>query len=318
MNFFKGKNARQLMRHRSNLSFAHLTGSLAWASVRWLALLFSLLSLSACAWLDARQREFVYRPTPGLQSDFAAQRAGDQRYFVSLQAPGDAGDPVAQRLELWWLPHGDPAAPTLLYFHGTFRTLFQNLPKIDALRAAGFSVLAVEYRGWGLSTPITPSEQSILQDADAAWAELQRREPRARSRVLFGHSMGSGVAVDLASRLRVGTDYGGLVLESGFTSFKDIARSAGFMVGLLAHASNERFASIEKIGRVNAPLLMIHGSADTTVPLQLGAELFAAANQPKIWFTVEGGSHSDLQEIGRASYQSVLKGFIAQYLAPAP
>jgi fermentation-respiration switch protein FrsA (DUF1100 family) len=63
---------------------------------------------------------------------------------------------------------------------------------------------------------------------------------------------------------------------------------------------------------------MIHGSADTTVPLQLGAELFAAANQPKIWFKVEGGSHSDLQEIGRASYQSVLKGFIAQYLAPAP
>ncbi len=285
--------------------------------MRYLALLFSIFSVSACAWLDAKEREIVYRPTAGLQSDFAGQRSGDQRYFVTLPT-GDAEAPVAQRLELWWLPHANTAAPTLLYFHGTFRTVFQNLPKIDALRAAGFSVLAVEYRGWGLSTPITPSEPSIMQDAATAWAELQRREPRPGSRVLYGHSMGSGVAVDLASRLHAGSDYGGLILESGFTSFTAIARSAGFVAGLLANASKERFASIEKIGRVDAPLLMIHGSADTTIPLQLGAELFAEANQPKTWLTVEGGAHSDLQQIDAAGYQHVLQKFIGQYLMPAP
>lgn len=282
--------------------------------MRYLTLALSILSVSACAWLDAKQREIVYRPTPGLQSDFAGQRSGDQRYFVKLPATGDT---LAQRLELWWLPHADPGAPTLLYFHGTFRTVFQNLPKIGALRAAGFSVLAVEYRGWGLSTAITPSEPSIMRDADTAWAELQRREPRARSRVLYGHSMGSGVAVDLASRLQAGADYGGLILESSFTSFTAIARSAGFVAGLLANASNERFASIEKIARVDAPLLMIHGSADSTVPLQLGAALFAAANQPKSWLTVEGGAHSDLQQIDAAGYQQALRNFIGQYLRPA-
>jgi uncharacterized protein len=303
------------MRRRFKVTFVHWTRCLAWASVRYLALLFSILSVSACAWLDAKQREIVYRPTPGLQSDFAGQRSGDQRYFVELPATGDA---LAQRLELWWLPHADPGAPTLLYFHGTFRTVFQNLPKIDALRVAGFSVLAVEYRGWGLSTAITPSEPSIMRDAAIAWTELQRREPRAGSRVLYGHSMGSGVAVDLASRLHGGADYGGLILESGFTSFTAIARSAGFVPGLLANASNERFASIEKIGRVDAPLLMIHGSSDTTIPLQLGAELFAAANQPKSWLTIEGGAHSDLQQIDAAGYRHVLRNFIGQYLKPAP
>ena len=67
-------------------------------------------------------------------------------------------------LALWWLPHADPAAPTLLYLHGTFRNLYRNHPKMEALRAAGFSVLAVDYRGWGDSTAIVPSEKTILAE----------------------------------------------------------------------------------------------------------------------------------------------------------
>ena len=291
-------------------------------------LVLSLLSTSGCAWLDVKERELIYRPTPGIPADFGGLRPGDERYFVnvppsvvsdtgSAQAGVDAAQAV-QRIELWWLPSAEKSAPTLLYFHGTFRTLFQNMPKIEALREAGFAVLAVEYRGWGLSTAITPSEQSIEQDASLAWAEMQRREPRAESRVIYGHSMGSGVAVDLASRLQAGVDYGAIILESAFTSFRDIAREAGFVAGLAAYASNERFASDEKIGRVHAPLLMIHGSLDTTIPLSLGYSLFAAANSPKEWHTIEGGSHSDLHDVGMAEYQAILKNFINQYLSTKP
>ncbi len=293
-----------------------------------LLLAFSLLCTSGCAWLDIKERELIYRPTPGMPTEFAGLRPGDQRYFVNLpQTVGnDTGIAKAatdtaqemQRIELWWLPHPDKNAPTLLYFHGTFRTLFQNLPKIEALREAGFAVLAVEYRGWGLSTAITPSERSIQQDASLAWAEMQRREPRAERRVIYGHSMGSGVAVDLASRLQAGVDYGAIILESAFTSFRNIAHEAGFVAGLAAYASNERFASDEKVGRVHAPLLMIHGSLDTTIPLSLGYSLFAAANTPKEWHTIEGGSHSDLHDVGKAEYQAVLKGFISRYLATNP
>jgi alpha-beta hydrolase superfamily lysophospholipase len=277
-------------------------------------LLLSLLASSGCAWLDARQRELIYRPTPGSPAELTDLRAGEEHYFVSL--PANAGTVNnTQRIELWWLPHPDKSAPTLLYLHGTFRTVPQNRHKIEALREAGFAVLALEYRGWGLSSAMTPSEQTLLQDADAAWVELQRREPRAGQRVIYGHSMGSGVAVDLASRLKAPQDYGALILESAFTSFADVASEAGLFASLLLHLNNERCAAIDKSTRVHAPLLMIHGTADTTIPIRLGRQLFAAANPPKRWLSINGGAHSDLQQVGHARYQATLQRFKNDYLS---
>jgi pimeloyl-ACP methyl ester carboxylesterase len=275
-----------------------------------IVLILSLLASSGCAWLDKQQRRLIYRPTPSMPADFAGLRAGDERYFVTVPHTG----PAAQHVELWWLPQTDPGAPTLLYFHGTFRTLAENWHKMDALREAGFAVLGVDYRGWGLSTPITPSEPTILQDAEVAWTELQRREPRAAQRVIYGHSMGSGVAVTLASRLRAPADYGALILESAFTRFSDVAREAGLLASLLLWFNHERFDSLDKISRIHAPLLMIHGNLDTTIPLSLGARLFAAANPPKQWLTVEGGAHSDLDQVGHTQYQATLQRFRNDYL----
>ena len=286
-----------------------LLRSTGWIPV---ALSFSLLSTSGCAWLDAQQRQIIYRPSLGIPANFAGLRSGDERYFVTLPHTAD------QRIELWWLPHAAKTAPTLLYFHGTFLSLYDNQHKIEALREAGFSVLAVDYRGWGASTPITPSEQTILQDAEVAWAELQRREPQAAKRVLYGHSMGSGVAVNLASRLQPETDYGALILESAFSSFSDVADEAGFLPSMLLNFNSERFDSLARIGQIHAPLLMLHGDRDTTIPLGLGAKLFAAANPPKQWLTIEGGAHSDLERVGHAPYQAALQRFMNDYLTGNP
>ena len=315
-----------------------LRGATAFVTSILLAVL--VCAASGCAWLDAKQRQAIYRPTQGVPADFVGLRAGDERYFLAV--PKDLPVPISdsanvsgadQRVEIWWLPHADARAPTLLYFHGTFRNLYENLRKIDSLRAAGFAVLAVDYRGWGRSTPITPSEQSILQDANIAWAELQRREPRPQHRVLYGHSMGSGVAVDLASRLkggRAGTagaagaagadggDYGGLILESALSSFGDVAGEVtgftGFLARLLALSNNERFASIDKISKVTAPLLMIHGNLDTTIAPSLGKKLYEAANAPKQWLVIEGGAHSDVDDVGKVAYQAALLAFKGKYL----
>lgn len=283
-----------------------------------LCLSLVVAGLGGCAWLDTKQRQLIYRPSPGVPANFAGLRAGDQQFFLDgpasapQAAPGTAiASPVAaQRIEMWWLPNADPNAPTLLYLHGTFRSLVANVRKIEALRSAGFSVLAVEYRGWGLSTPIVPSEKTILQDADVAWAELLRREPRANQRFIFGHSMGSGVAVDLASR-QPQSDYAGLILESAFTSFPDIATEVNTVAGLIALSSDERFASIDKINRVQQPLLMIHGNLDKTVPMVLGERLFAAANPPKTWVMIEGGKHSDLDAVAQDTYQQAVRQFMA-------
>ncbi len=290
--------------------------------------------MSGCAWLDNKQRQLIYRPTPGVPAHFTGLREGDEQFFLpvpatsgtisageapiaSANASAAASPPAPQRIEMWWLPHADPKAPTLLYLHGTFRTLVANVRKIEALRTAGFSVLAVEYRGWGLSTPIIPSERTIVQDADIAWAEFVRREPRPQQRFIFGHSMGSGVAVDLASRQSPQSDYAGLILESAFTSFPDIATEVSGVAGLIALSSDERFASIDKIKRVEQPLLMMHGKLDKTVPMVLGERLFAAANPPKTWVMIDNGRHSDLDEKGREQYQQAVRQFKATALARA-
>lgn len=275
---------------------------------RWLVLL-TLLGSSGCAWLDSHQRQIIYRPTLGVPADFVGLRAGDDRYFLSLPDVHPA-----QHVAVWWLPGPTPEAPTLLYLHGTFRNLFQNLHKIDALRDAGYAVLAVDYRGWGESSVIIPSEASIRQDAELAWAELKKRQPAASQRVIYGHSMGCGAAVDLASRLSQ-ADFGGLVLESAFTSFDDVAHEAGTLASLVNVFNRERFASIEKIGRVQAPLLMLHGTLDATIPIRLGQKLFAAANPPKQWLAIEGAAHSDLDQVNPALYQATLRGFAAMYLS---
>ena len=274
----------------------------------------ALHALAGCAWLDLKERELVFRATPGRPADFAGLRAGDSVFAVAV--PG-ATPGVPDRLQLWWLPQADPNAPALLYLHGTFRNLYQNLQKIDALREAGFAVLAVDYRGWGDSTPIVPSEASIYADANVAWGELVRRQADPRKRVIFGHSMGSGVAVELASHRHVGTDYGGLILESSFTRLPDVAGANGTLGTVAALFATQEFDSLAKIGRVDAPILMLHGSADTTVPVALGRRLFDAAPKGTRWVEFANGSHSGLDREAPQQYRQAVRDLIAQ-LQPTP
>ena len=210
------------------------------------------------------------------------------------------------------MPHADANAPTLLYLHGTFRNLYQNIQKINALREAGFAVLAVDYRGWGDSTPLLPSEASIYADANAAWAELVKRQSNPNRRVIYGHSMGGGVAVELAHTKRVRRDYGALILESTFTRWPDVAASSGALGTVLSWFSSQRFASIDKIASVDAPILILHGTADRTIPIELGRRLFAAAPKGTQLVEIEGGSHSNIQREGREVYLQAMRSLISK------
>ncbi len=275
----------------------------------------ALVQFGGCAWLDARQQLLALRPTAGRPAGLAADvglRPGDQRYFL----PVPATEGSSEKLALWWMPHADPKAPALLYLHGTFRNLYLNLPKIDALRDAGFAVLAVDYRGWGDSTIIVPSEATIHADAALAFAELARRQPDPRRRVVFGHSMGGAVAVALASELHQGTDYGALVIESSFTRLPDVAAEAGLFGRLVATLTTLEFDAVSRIARIDAPLLMLHGSADTTVPVALGRRLRDAAPSGVTWVEIPGGTHSQLHREAPEVYRQAMQQLI-QRLAPA-
>lgn len=266
-------------------------------------------TLVGCAWFDAKQRELVFRPTPGQPGNFPGLRAGDLAFTVDV--PG-ATPGSTDHLHMWWLPGANAQAPTLLYLHGTFRNLYQNLPKIDALREAGFAVVAVDYRGWGASTPLIPSEATIYADADVAWAELVRRQADPRKRVIYGHSMGSGVAVELASHKHVNVDYGALILESSFPNLPDVAKSVGVLGTIASWFATQQFDSADKIKAVDAPILMLHGSADKTVPVELGRRLFDAAPKGTRWVEFEGGSHSRLYRDSPVFYQQALRSLIDQ------
>jgi len=271
--------------------------------------------LGGCAWLSAKQSELALRPTPGRPAAFAVDTAGLRPGDLRFTLPVAQGSGTPQQLALWWLPHADPQAPTLLYLHGTFRNLYQNLPKIEALREAGFAIVAVDYRGWGDSTAIVPTEATINADVQLAWAELQRRQPLPGRRVIFGHSMGGSLAVTLASGLRGGVDYGALVLESTFTRMPDVAAEAGFWGRVAAGLTTLQFNSLAKIGRVDAPILMLHGDADRTVPIALGRRLRDAARPGVRWVEVPGGTHSQLHaqapELYRRAFDDLLKPLAA-------
>ena len=276
--------------------------------------------LCGCSWLDVKQREWALRPTPGRPMAYAegspalqsAFRPGDQRWMVTV--PGEGGR--SEQLALWWLPQPDADAPTLLYLHGTFRNLYENLPKIQALRQAGFAIVAVDYRGWGDSTAIVPSEATISADARVAWIELVKRQPTAGRRVIYGHSMGTATAVSLASALHVNADYGALVLESAFTRLPDIAEAAGFWGRVGAAVTTLEFDSLSRIGRIDAPIVMLHGSNDKTVPIDLGQRLREAAPRGVRWVPVAGGSHSDLHKEAPELYQNTFKELIARLPRP--
>jgi uncharacterized protein len=284
----------------------------------------ALLSLNGCAWLDAKERLLALRPTPSQPEVVAAAEpnflAADERFFLKVVSTTPDADraPADQTLALWWMPHADAQAPVLLYLHGTFRNLYQNLPKINALRQAGFAILAVDYRGWGDSSRIVPSEASINADVLVAWQALKKRAPDPGRRVIYGHSMGGAAAVTLASQLRGGHDYGALILESTFTRLSDVAAEAGFWGTVAASVTTLEFDSLSKIKRVDAPILMLHGNADRTVPVQLGQRLRDAAPTQSRWIELTGGSHSRLFSDAPERYQAAMRTLIQTLPAPTP
>jgi hypothetical protein len=186
---------------------------------------------------------------------------------------------------LGWFIAPSADRPLILYFHGNANGLADRGARFQALTASGDGLLAVEYRGYPGSTG-TPSEDGLLRDGEAGYAKaLALGVPPARI-VVMGESLGSGVAVDLAARHRVGA----LVLDSPYSSIADVAAARYWMfpVRLLLR---DQFRSDQKIGRIAAPILMVHGAADTTVPIRFGERLFALANKPKEFFRVENEGH---------------------------
>ncbi len=189
------------------------------------------------------------------------------------------------RLAGAYFPPPSPDRPVILYFHGNAEAAAQNLPLAEALGARGLGVFLAEYRGYG-GLAGAPSEKGLYADGEAALAELGRRGAPAARVILVGRSLGSGVAVELATRHRVAA----VVLVSAYTSIVDMGRTvAGPLASLVMR---DRFDSLSKIARVASPIVLLHGAHDDVVPVEMGRRL-AVARPGARWVEVPEATHND-------------------------
>jgi fermentation-respiration switch protein FrsA (DUF1100 family) len=256
------------------------------------------LALAAYAALAAgctvMQRSLMYFPDP------------------SLPSPADAGAPgfqavsygTADGLDLvsWYRPAHKGFA-TIVYFQGNGGNIAGRILKTRPLFDAGHGLLLVGYRGYG-GNPGQPSEDGLYHDARAALGFLQGQGVPTGRLVLLGESLGSGVAVRMASETRVRA----VILEAPYTSTVDVGQAAYFFlpVGLLMY---DRFPSIDLIAQIQVPLLVIHGEQDRVIPTRFGRRLFQAARQPKEAHFLANAGHNDLFEHGLTNIEL---GFLAR------
>ena len=193
---------------------------------------------------------------------------------------------------LSWYRPPDRAAPVVAYFHGNGGHIGYRTDRMIRFAQHGLGALLLEYRGYG-GNPGKPTEAGLYADAEAALDFLRSEGVPANRLVLYGESLGSGVAVHIAA----GREVAALILEAPFTRLADVAfyHYPYVPVPLLLH---DRFDSLSNIGAVTAPILILHGERDRIVPARFGRALLAAAPEPKEgWFSAQA-DHGDIAHFG--------------------
>ena len=265
----------------------------------------SLFSVG-CATLDERQREWIFQPGDRAWGGSASLAEGMQDVWIAFDSRVTGKE---SKLHGLWLPaeKNPDTAPVLLYLHGAKWNVSGSAPRIRRMHDLGFSVLAIDYRGFGKSTRELPSEEMAYEDARVAWDWLAKEHPK-RARYVFGHSLGGAIAIDLASRVE---DEQGVIVEGTFTSIPDVAGSMKWGWLPIGPLITQRFESIKKVAKLQSPLLVVHGANDALINSELGRRLYEAATGRKHFILVEGGSHFSTMSVGQAQYRQALAEFFS-------
>jgi fermentation-respiration switch protein FrsA (DUF1100 family) len=219
---------------------------------------------------------------------------------VGRTGPANAGFPEAEehilttgdgeKVIIWYVP-AKPGHPVVLFFHGNGEVLAGRVSRFRGITADGTGLVALSYRGYAGSTG-KPSEQGLLNDAAAAYAFTAARY-KPEQIVAWGFSLGTGVAVALAADHPVGK----LILEAPYTSIADVAAPM-FRLVPVHRLLRDQFHSDERIARVTASLLIMHGEKDPTILIRFAERLFALAREPKQFVRFPEGGHDNLDDYG--------------------
>jgi uncharacterized protein len=244
------------------------------------------------------QRRLIYPADPTRNSPVEAGL--DTVREVTLNAPDGAA------IVAWYAP-AQPNQPTLLYFHGNGSTLLGSAERIRRFLADGLGVFMPAYRGYSGSTG-SPSETALIADAKLAHDHLLGIGLRPESIIIYGESLGTGVAVQLAADRQAGA----VVLDAPYTSLTDIARRRYPFIPVTPFL-RDTFASVDHVSRIDAPLLVMHGTRDSVIPLESGKALFEAAGEPKEMVALQGAGHSDIYAFGA---MQIVRRFIDRHVRP--
>ena len=265
--------------------------------------LLTVVVLVALLWLFVRlvESRLAFFPSGGEQDTPASIGIT----FESLTLPTSDGE----RLRAWWLPH-DAAAATVVFFHGNGGNLSLWSDAIVGIHRRGFAVLAVDYRGYGVSTG-RPSERGMYRDVDATVAAARERAHPDAPVIYWGRSLGTVAAAYGATVSRPD----GLVLEAGFPDARSVVSGSPILWGLL-YFSTYRFPTREWLARVDCPVLFLHGDADSVIPYRHGRALHDGYAGPKRFVTIPGGDHNDLEPEDPAPYWAAVTGFAESLKKP--
>jgi uncharacterized protein len=252
----------------------------------------ALTLLAGCG--TALERSLIYHPSKTIEGTPAALGLAYEDVEVTTE------DGV--EIHGWLVP--GPRAGTLLYCHGNAGNISHRLDRALLMQSRlRLDVLLFDYRGYGQSEG-SPDEPGTYRDARAAYRWLRERQGEERI-VIFGESLGSAVALELA----LDAPARALVLESPFTSIPDMARAVYPFLPIWPLVRT-RYDNLAKVPRLRMPLLVLHGDRDDVVPFAQGKRVFEAAPEPKRLFAIPGASHNDTYLVGGEAYWSAIAAFL--------
>jgi len=266
--------------------------------------LIVLVYTLGCAYLWSQQTRFIFMPQRDITSTPADTGLPYEDVFIPVA--GDSGG--VERLHAWWIPAGTAGMSTLLYLHGSALNIGANVEHAKRFHGLGFAVLLLSYRGYGRSDGDFPSETTVYQDAEAAWQYLvTKREIAPDDIMIYGHSLGGAVAIDLAVRHPAAR---GLIVEATFTSIYNMAaRGGAYRVFPLDLILTQRFDSLSKVDRLRVPVLYLHGTDDRVAPFDMSRRLYERTRAPKRLQLILGGGHNNSARVGGSVYLQAVKEF---------
>lgn len=244
------------------------------------------------AFLYFGQRRLMYHPdqTIAVPSDYGYSSIKP----VWLESEDGA------RVYAWWKPPADDEKPVLIYFHGNAGHLGSRADKIRDYANAGYGILLQTYR-YNAGAGGHPSEAGLYADGRAGLSFVQQQGVSPDRVILYGESLGSGIAVNMAvGHAETGTPVGAIVLEAPFDSIAKVAQGHYWYTPAL-WLVQDRYESDAIIDRAGSPLLIVHGKRDRVIPLSHAENLFAAAGEPKKLVVIDQASHNDLYDFGMSS-----------------